>query len=130
MNIIVTGSREVFDREVHAAAYAMFKEEIEYVRQFEAIHIIHGDCPNSPDMWAKDYEGFHNVHITAMPAEWNTFGKAAGSMRNRAMASYTKLTGDKTICIAVWDGKSFGTLNMIKEAVKRGFPVTVIPATM
>jgi hypothetical protein len=33
-------------------------------------------------------------------------------------------------CFAVWDGKSPGTLNMIKNAVKSGFGVEIIPATI
>ncbi len=46
-------------------------------------------------------------------------GKAAGPARNRVMAMNAEAL------IAVWDGKSPGTKNMIDEATKRGLKVHV-----
>lgn len=47
------------------------------------------------------------------------FGKAAGPIRNIDMAKIGNTL------IAIWDGRSKGTLNMIKVAEKRGLKVMV-----
>lgn len=60
--------------------------------------------------WAED----HNIPVTRFPAEWGRYGKSAGYIRNYAMASY----GD--VLLAIWDGESKGTQNMIELADKNG----------
>jgi hypothetical protein len=47
------------------------------------------------------------------------FGRAGGPIRNRKMAQYADAL------IAVWDGKSRGTSNMIEEMKKLNKPVHV-----
>src|SRR5687768_10322717 len=42
--------------------------------------------------------------------DWETYGRGAGHVRNRKMAENAQAL------IAIWDGKSKGTENMIKEA--------------
>lgn len=54
----------------------------------------------------------NNIAIKEMPADWHTHGKAAGPIRNRAMAEYADGA------IILWDGKSEGTRNMINEMIK------------
>lgn len=60
-----------------------------------------------------------NIPVKRFPADWSQYGKAAGPIRNRQMAAYADAL------IAVWDGKSRGTANMIKEAKKAGLTVYV-----
>ena len=55
------------------------------------------------------------------PADWETFGKRAGYIRNVQM-----LEQDPDLVIAFWDGESRGTAHTIREAEKRGIPVEVI----
>lgn len=55
------------------------------------------------EQWAKE----HNIPVKYFPADWDTYGLAAGPIRNQAMAEY----GD--YLIAFWDGKSRGTKGMI-----------------
>jgi hypothetical protein len=50
---------------------------------------------------------------------WSLFGKAAGIFRNRDMANYAEAL------IAIWDGSSRGTKNMIEEANKLGLKIYV-----
>lgn len=57
--------------------------------------------------------------VTQFNACWQAYGASAGPRRNRQMAEYAEAL------IAVWDGKSRGTLNMIKEATKRKLRVYV-----
>jgi hypothetical protein len=67
------------------------------------------------EQWA--YE--KGLPIMCFPAQWDTYGKAAGYIRNREMAQYADAL------IAFWDGKSKGTKNMIDEAKKQGLIIKV-----
>ena len=58
--------------------------------------------------------------VSRFTAAWGAYGASAGPRRNRQMAEYADAL------IAIWDGKSKGTLNMIKEATKRELSVYVI----
>ena len=68
--------------------------------------------------WGADYLGevyaiYKGYPVKPFPADWDTYGKAAGPIRNREMADYAD------VLIAFWDGQSTGTGNMINEAYKR-----------
>lgn len=65
--------------------------------------------------WAEE-EG---VKIRLFPADWDTWGKAAGHIRNREMAKYAD------VLVAFWDGKSKGTKGMIDVALELGLEVHV-----
>lgn len=56
------------------------------------------------------------------PAEWSKFGKRAGPIRNELMAQ------DCDAVLAVWDGRSRGTLDMIMRATKHGKLVYIFPS--
>lgn len=53
--------------------------------------------------WAKE----NGIPIRRFPANWNKYGKAAGHIRNSQMADVADAL------IAIWDGKSRGTEDMI-----------------
>lgn len=63
--------------------------------------------------WAYD----NNVPVKVFPADWTAQGNAAGPIRNRKMAQYADAL------IAIWDGHSKGTRNMISEAKRAGLDV-------
>lgn len=65
------------------------------------------------------YAAVNYIPIKEFPAEWNRYGKGAGSIRNKEMGDYAEAL------IAFWDGRSTGTLNMIRYAKKKGLEVTV-----
>lgn len=60
-----------------------------------------------------------NVPIYKYPADWNKYGRAAGLIRNTQMAENAEAL------IAVWDGRSRGTQNMIRTAKAKGLKVFV-----
>lgn len=60
-----------------------------------------------------------DIPVRRFLPDWNTHGKAAGPIRNRQMAEYADGL------LAIWDGESRGTANMIEEARKRGLRVLV-----
>lgn len=67
------------------------------------------------ERWAKE----NGIPIKRFHADWDEHGKAAGPIRNRKMASYAHAL------VAIWDGKSRGTSNMIEEARRRNLTVVV-----
>ena len=71
-----------------------------------------------------DTDGEHwaigsGIPVKRFPADWDDLGKRAGFVRNAEMADYADAL------IAIWDGKSRGTLHMINTMVEAGKPVFV-----
>lgn len=60
-----------------------------------------------------------NTALEIFSADWNRHGRAAGPIRNRKMAE------NADALIALWDGKSRGTKNMIEEAAKHNLPTYI-----
>ena len=69
--------------------------------------IISGDARGA-DFLGAMYATEKGIPLQHFPAYWDQYGKAAGYIRNAEMAEH----GDALI--AFWDGKSKGTMNMIK----------------
>jgi hypothetical protein len=63
--------------------------------------------------------------VESYPADWKTYGRAAGPIRNAQMLSQ----GRPNVVVAFWDGESRGTLDMIRKTIKSGKPVNIIPPT-
>lgn len=61
----------------------------------------------------------HGFTVEEYPADWRKHGKAAGMIRNQQMAD------NADALIAVWDGKSRGTADMIRRAKAKGLRVHV-----
>ncbi len=61
----------------------------------------------------------HGIPVKVFKADWKKHGKAAGPIRNKEMAKYADAL------VAVWDGESRGTRNMIDEMEALGKPVFV-----
>jgi hypothetical protein len=66
--------------------------------------------------WAQSYK----VPVTYFLAEWKKYGRSAGPIRNKKMAEYADQL------LAIWDGSSKGTKNMIEEMSKLNKPVKII----
>jgi hypothetical protein len=64
--------------------------------------------------WAKA----KGLPVVEAPALWDRYGRAAGSIRNQAWYA--------THLIAIWDGESRGTQNMIRTAESNGLAVQVV----
>lgn len=67
------------------------------------------------EAWAKQYV----VPVERYPAKWTLYGKSAGPIRNRQMADNAEAL------VAVWDGTSKGTKDMIDAARAKGLRVYV-----
>lgn len=111
--IIVAGSRTITDKKVVSDTI----KESPHNPFFG--EIVTGGA-RGVDTIAKGFaKSFKHVDYKEFPANWESEGKAAGPKRNRRMAEY----GDALI--AVWDGESSGTRDMIEKALDEGIDVYV-----
>lgn len=88
------------------------------------IEIISGKAKGA-DSLGERFALENDYSLKEFPADWNTYGKSAGLIRNRQMAEYAA-EADKGVLFAFWDGKSRGTKNMIDTATKLGLEVHVV----
>lgn len=130
--VIIAGSRGINSYDVVDKAIRESKIE----NNFGIDEIVHGNCPNSPDLIGELWATVHRIPFKKFPAKWgevtgkpdneigiNRFGKKywkmAGYSRNEEMAKYADAL------IAVWDGKSGGTKDMINKAKENNLIVFV-----
>lgn len=109
MKVIIAGSRTAVEEEVFTAV----KEA-----GFQIDEVVSG-CARGADENGEMYASLFGIPVRKFPAYWNKYGRSAGPIRNKKMAEYADAL------IAVWDGESRGTENMINEASKLGLRVYV-----
>jgi predicted Rossmann fold nucleotide-binding protein DprA/Smf involved in DNA uptake len=110
MKTIIAGGRTITDYSLVLSAIGE--------SNFTITEIVSGMAPGV-DTLAVQYAEENNLPLAEFHADWNQYKKAAGPIRNREMANYADAL------IAIWDGESRGTKNMIEEATKRGLQVYV-----
>lgn len=113
MKTIIAGCRGFND-------YKLLKEKVDYYRKDHVITEVVSGTARGADYLGEEYANENGIPIKSFPADWDNYGKAAGPIRNRQMAEYAD------VLIAVWDGKSKGTNNMIIEMNKLMKPVFLI----
>lgn len=112
MKLIIAGTRSLPPK-----AAQLIPENIKFP---ERITEVVSGCARGADRYGEQWAESHGVPIKPFPAEWNRWGRLAGRIRNRQMAQY----GD--CLLAIWDGKSRGTANMIHEMRELGKPMRVV----
>lgn len=115
MKIIIAGSRDSQD-------YKLLKTKMDYLlanRADEDITILCG-LARGADKLGERYAKEHNYEIEYYPADWNTYGRNAGYIRNEQMAQ------NADVLVAFWDGKSRGTQHMINLARKYNLDIRVV----
>lgn len=115
MKVIIAGGRDIEDYDVL----------LEAVNEsgFDITHVVSGGANGVDTMaivWAKENE----IPWTVYPAQWNKYRamgrvKQAGHIRNSVMADNAEAL------IAIWDGVSSGTKNMIENAKQRDLPIYI-----
>lgn len=110
MKVIIAGSRTIND----------YYELIEAIKGcgFRITQVISGGCRGA-DTLGERYAREHRIPISHMLPDWNKHGRSAGPRRNSEMATQADAL------IALWDGESRGTKDMIEKAHERGIPVYV-----
>ena len=110
MKTIIAGSRGCHDFKTvcDAILNSGFSDEITEIVSGGALGV---------DQLGEKFASKFGVPIKKFLPDWKRYDRAAGTIRNREMAEYADSL------IAVWDGKSSGTKNMIEEAKKRNLKV-------
>lgn len=85
--------------------------------------IISGHCSGA-DQLGELFASRNNLPCVKFPADWKTYGKAAGPIRNRQMAEYA--SQQNGILLAFWDGRSRGTRNMIHMAEEYKLEIHIV----
>lgn len=118
MRILVTGSRAWTDRT--AVTKALFDEGVKVSplgTKWSDITLVHG-AARGLDTIAAEIASDLGMQVEAYPADWETFGRAAGHRRNAVMVA-----SGADICLAFPLGESRGTRGCMRLAEKAGIPV-------
>jgi hypothetical protein len=110
MKTIIAGSRNITD--------AALLDDAVRRADFTITEVVTGGA-RGVDTLGFNWGRKHGLPVRTFSPDWQKYGKAAGIHRNREMAEYAEAL------IALWDGRSRGTKNMIQEARKRGLRVYV-----
>lgn len=110
MKVIIAGSRDITD-------YKLVCQAVE-CSEFNISEVVSGSSrgiDRMGELWAET----RGIPVAKFKAHWDLYGKAAGPRRNTQMAKYADAL------IAVWDGQSSGTADMIHKAIEEGLKVYV-----
>jgi hypothetical protein len=110
MKVIIAGGREINDYELVLRAVLN--------AGFDITSVVSGAAPGV-DTMGERFATEAGLELFKFPADWDKHGRAAGPIRNRVMGDFADAL------IAIWDGKSRGTKNMIDYATKKGLKVYV-----
>lgn len=72
------------------------------------------------DLAGKRWAEAHGIPVSEYVAHWQTYGKAAGHVRNKEMAERAHSA------LIFWDGSSPGSANMAAQMLALGKPVAVL----
>jgi len=128
MKVIIAGSRSIQDYELVSSIISNTLATY----SIPITQIVSG-CADGVDVLGEQWALENDVPVEPFPAKWNDldvpgakiktnrfgnkYNALAGFQRNEEMAKY----GD--VLILIWDGKSYGSSDMKKRAIKRGLAV-------
>lgn len=110
MKVIIAGS-------ISLTGYALVNEAV-LESGFEITEVFSG-AANGIDKSGERWASLNGISLRVFYAAWEKYGKRAGPIRNKQMVE------EADVLIAIWDGVSPGTKNVIEEANKKGIPVFI-----
>lgn len=123
IRIIVAGTRTFSDYELLRNKLDDFISELKQKHPNKQIVIITGAAKGA-DQLGSFYARSHNIPIKEFPADWTTYGKAAGPIRNKQMLDYA--LHEIPELIVFWDGKSRGTKSMMNIAKSHNVQTEIV----
>jgi len=113
MRVIIAGSRSI-------RKYKVIERLIKECPFYDQITEIVSGGAAGVDSMAIHFATKHDIPYKVFHADWETYGKKAGMIRNGEMAKYSDML------IAIWDYKSKGTRDIIKRVRKSIKPYYVV----
>ena len=110
MKTIIAGSRTIVDYQ------ALLDAVVD--SNFDITEVVSGGA-RGVDKMGEVFAQNNNINLRVFPADWEKHGRKAGILRNIEMGDYADAL------IALWDGKSRGTKQMIEYATLKGLRVYV-----
>lgn len=120
--VIIAGSRKFNDYD--KLLNAVNDCGIHLINSVDPVEIVSGHASGADSLGEKMAKAY-KYPLKIFPAEWDTYGKSAGVIRNKQMAQYAS-EADRGILIAFPIGESRGTRNMIELAKRYGLEIEVI----
>lgn len=127
MKVIIAGGREFRD-------YKFLCKVCDHkLKNQEEIEIVCGKAPGA-DTLGEDYAKERGYKILPFPADWNDMSEPCVRKKRRDESEYNALAGHKRnqkmadiadALIVFWDGKSTGSADMIKRAIKKGIKIKI-----
>jgi len=118
--VIIAGSREFADFKL--LCKTMDHMLSKKLSEGYSIQVISG-ASRGADKLGEQYAGLRGYEVISMPADWDSYGKRAGYLRNEEMANIADAL------VAFHNGVSPGTKHMIDIAKKKGLPNRVVEFT-
>ena len=126
LRVIIAGGRDFDDFPLLInKCIEIIAEETKEDDTIERIRIVSGTARGA-DKLGEQFANIAHYDVARFPADWDTHKKSAGYIRNAEMAKFASEDGNKGVLIAVWDGKSRGTKNMIDLAKRYGLEVHIV----
>src|SRR5258705_2198455 len=113
MKVLVTGGRGFKDAELLRATLARLSSQVQFTE------LIHGGAQGA-DTLAQEWALEQKIPIKMFRADWESYGKAAGPIRNQQMLA----EGKPDLVVAFQGG--CGTANMVRRAQQAAVPVVEI----
>ena len=124
MIVLVTGGR-------HYSGTGLVSELCRLLIDEGPIDIVINGGARGADTIAKEWADDSDIACETMMADWDTFGKRAGSIRNQAMVDRVialkreqKLSDYDIVCVAAPGGH--GTADCVRRAQKAGIRVNEV----
>lgn len=111
MKTIIAGSRSITPKE--------FKTAIKKCKWSHKISTVVSGGAAGADKLGELWAASAGLKLQIYLPDWESFGKAAGPIRNEEMADNAEAL------LAIWDGSSRGTISMIELARKKSLRVFV-----
>jgi len=105
MKVVVAGSRSIVDEKIVADAIE--------ASGFDVTEVVSGGA-RGVDSLGEEWAKARGIKVSRFPADWKRDGRGAGMIRNSVMLA------EADAVVAVWDGESRGTLDMMRKAKKAG----------
>lgn len=112
MKVIIAGSRDILSRLTKPFVISLIDQAVED-SGWEVSEVVSG-CARGVDRIGEEWAEANLIPVRRFPAQWQEFGRRAGMIRNHKMAEYADGL------IAVWDGESPGTRNMVNVMAELG----------